>query len=429
MRPTFRFASASVAVALLVVTASFVSSALLVARDATKLDAHVRTLTEHALPSIAVATRTRAWLDSLVMGRRSDAEVVWREAAAEWARADAIAPCPQAAPARAVVTRELSKLGRAAAPDAAPRGPPELASLNEALAAVIHADVRHADMLTTQIAQARAQTTWLAMGLEVASVALAAIIGPLVFLAMRGYARATEARATELEQFAFRVAHDVIAPLAGTKLVLGFTQKQPVNEDTQRMLRLGVAGLDRTQRIVDGLLAFALAGAQPEPDDRADVSVVISDVVEAMAPEASSAGIALQACHHVRCAVACKDGVLTAMLSNLIQNAMKYMGDAKTRVVHVEAREDKDCIVIQVADSGPGLGPERDTVFNPYIRGSGAKSKPGIGLGLATVRRMATAHHGNVGYRHRQGGGSVFWFSLPKARGAARASWLPGRVG
>ncbi|PTL74958.1 sensor histidine kinase KdpD [Vitiosangium sp. GDMCC 1.1324] len=54
------------------------------------------------------------------------------------------------------------------------------------------------------------------------------------------------------------------------------------------------------------------------------------------------------------------------------------------------------------------------TVFEPYVRAAGTH-QPGIGLGLATVKRIAEAHHGRVGVQSTPGQGATFWVELPLA--------------
>ncbi len=51
-------------------------------------------------------------------------------------------------------------------------------------------------------------------------------------------------------------------------------------------------------------------------------------------------------------------------------------------------------------------------VFEPYVRANGG-DEPGIGLGLATVKKLCIAHGGTVGLRSEPGKGSTFWFELP----------------
>jgi signal transduction histidine kinase len=53
-------------------------------------------------------------------------------------------------------------------------------------------------------------------------------------------------------------------------------------------------------------------------------------------------------------------------------------------------------------------------IFEPFMR-AGPEGRSGIGLGLATVKRLTEAHRGSVGVRSTLDGGSVFWVILPKA--------------
>src|SRR5262249_21386033 len=114
------------------------------------------------------------------------------------------------------------------------------------------------------------------------------------------------------------------------------------------------------------------------------------------------------------CFVACHKGVLTSILTNLMRNAVKYMSDSAVKRVTVRVHERRSLVRIEVEDTGPG-GPtrlERD-IFEPYVRAEGV-TQPGLGLGLATVKRFCEAHGGEVGVRSTPGSGSAFWFTLPK---------------
>ena len=65
------------------------------------------------------------------------------------------------------------------------------------------------------------------------------------------------------------------------------------------------------------------------------------------------------------------------------------------------------------ADTGPGLHPGMGaSVFDPYVRGKD-HTQPGIGLGLATVKRIAQSHGGSVGVKSEPGHGARFWVELP----------------
>jgi signal transduction histidine kinase len=111
--------------------------------------------------------------------------------------------------------------------------------------------------------------------------------------------------------------------------------------------------------------------------------------------------------------VACSPGVLISMTTNLVSNAIKFMGEALRRQITIVVRPvGGHQVEIAVSDTGPGIAPELgDKVFQPHVRGQ--SSVPGFGLGLATVRKLAEAHQGTVGVDRNPEGGSRFWFRLP----------------
>jgi signal transduction histidine kinase len=118
-------------------------------------------------------------------------------------------------------------------------------------------------------------------------------------------------------------------------------------------------------------------------------------------------------------------------VSNLVGNAVKYMGNATDRRVTVRAGDLGPCLRVEVEDRGPGVPPEqRDRIFQMYERAAGS-TQPGLGLGLATVRRLAEGHGGAAGLESPSVG-SRFWFELPRQREGApahgpRRLWLEVR--
>ena len=167
--------------------------------------------------------------------------------------------------------------------------------------------------------------------------------------------------------------------------------------------------------IVNGLLSFARAGAHPDPEVHTELKGVLDDVVSGHRPIAAEREVCLLLEELPSAVVQCEAGVLTSVVSNLVHNANKYVGKGKSSWVKVRARELADAVRIEVEDNGPGLSAELACrAFEPYVRGPEARAETGIGLGLATVRRIAQAHHGQVGVDRAPGGGCLFWFELPK---------------
>jgi signal transduction histidine kinase len=242
-----------------------------------------------------------------------------------------------------------------------------------------------------------------------------------------------ERRAAELEEFAGRVAHDVLSPLASVGLALSMAEKAggPL---VQSAAQRATSSLHRVRGIVDALLDFARSGASPDAGATCDVAATVGPFLEEMQQQATEAGIELCADPIPPCAVACAPGVLVVLLSNLLRNAFKYIGDAPARVVQLRIAVRRANVLFEVEDSGPGVPAELgDRIFEPYVRGRAASAKRGIGLGLATVKRLVAAHGGAVGTRRAALGGALFWFELrgaglieqESARTMPRSSGIP----
>lgn len=104
-------------------------------------------------------------------------------------------------------------------------------------------------------------------------------------------------------------------------------------------------------------------------------------------------------------------------LYNLLDNALKFT--VQNEAIEVRVRENGREVVIEVADSGPGIHPEeQQKVFEELYRGENALSIEGSGLGLAFVRRIIALHHGELTVRSRQDQqhGTIFSARLPAAK-------------
>lgn len=294
--------------------------------------------------------------------------------------------------------------------------------LDTALTRALDFNVVRSRDLAVEVREVRRSTLRTAVGLDVACTAIA-IIGALFLrrvvrmhdALLDRHRELQEQRTTELEQFAGRIAHDIMSPLGTVAIALELAKKTETGEERARLLDRGGAAVYRVKRMVTGLLDFARAGATPDPNARADVAMVISDLAAELQPTAAAAGVELSMTSPPDLFAACNPGVLTSMVANLTRNALKYMGDGPVRRVDVRVLDRGDAVKVEVEDTGPGLAPDIEgRVFDSYARSSTA-NKPGVGLGLATVKRLAEGHGGSVGVSSASGKGCTFWFELPKA--------------
>lgn len=302
----------------------------------------------------------------------------------------------------------------------------------EALARNVAFNAVQGQRLGIEIQHIRSETQDIVELLDVASVVLAIGAGYLAFRQLRRAARAQRAerearerRATELAvqnealgQFAGRVAHDVLSPLSTAMLALTVVQRACEQDPSaHRATERGIAAVARVHALVDGLLAFSRAGGKPEPGASTEIAPVIADVVDGLSGQASEHRIALSASAVPPGQVACSTGVLTSVISNLVANAIKHMGDAPVRRVELRTLDAGERWRIEVEDTGPGIPLEhQERIFQPYVQlgGSLGGSAPGIGLGLATVDRLVRGHGGTLGVISAPRQGSLFWFELPR---------------
>jgi signal transduction histidine kinase len=265
---------------------------------------------------------------------------------------------------------------------------------------------------------ARAQTRRISAVFVSLCCALTGGLALAAYLGFRRYRSETTRREQELEAFAGRVAHDIRSPLAPALFALeGIVHERvPEGEVRKRMAERGMRGLNRVLDLVGDLLAFAGSAAAPETEASASLRVVLGGVVQDLESAADAARVEMVLEEPPALEVACTRGVLTSIALNLVGNAIKHFpADKEPRRVVVRAEERGRRVHVEVTDTGAGLSPEEQRrVFEPYVRVD--PSRPGLGLGLTTVRRLVQSYGGVVGVRSQRGEGSVFWFELPVRR-------------
>lgn len=295
--------------------------------------------------------------------------------------------------------------------------------VSESVARAIEFNAQNGRKLALRIKEVRRDAGWLGYALNTSCVLFAIVAAVLVRRQLRRYgalvddhAALQESRAKELESFAARAAHDILNPVSATQMALALATKRDIQDGRVReLIDRALSNQKRVRNIINGLLQFARAGARPTVGAIANVRSVVEDVTAGARAGAERAGIELTIEPLPQCEVACNEGVLTSIVSNLEHNAMKYMGDREVRRITVRALPRGAFVRVEVEDTGPGIPRDAvDDIFLPYVRGP-THGKEGLGLGLATVKRLCEAHGGRVGVRSAIDQGCLFWIELPLA--------------
>ena len=107
------------------------------------------------------------------------------------------------------------------------------------------------------------------------------------------------------------------------------------------------------------------------------------------------------------------DGIVT-ILTNLLENALKYTGEAKR--ITLRAERSKGGLSLSVSDNGDGLSrSERKRIFEPYFQVDQrlSRAREGCGLGLSIVQRIVIAHRGRISVASESGKGCTFTVTIP----------------
>ncbi|MES2817429.1 MAG: ATP-binding protein [Pseudomonadota bacterium] len=224
-----------------------------------------------------------------------------------------------------------------------------------------------------------------------------------VYRAFNQMASDVEQAAHERELMLAGVSHDLRTPL--TRLRLSLELLNSDSDLTDDMVR----DIEDMDAILDQFMAFIRDG-RDEPVETADLAALVRDAV---APY-NQTQERVRLCLEPLPPFPLRRVSIKRLLSNLIENALRYGGDA----VEVAAYLSGDCsapyVVLSVLDRGTGIDPaELGAIFDPFIRGDRARGGKGTGLGLAIVKRIAALHGGSVELRNRSGGGLEARVCLP----------------
>jgi signal transduction histidine kinase len=191
------------------------------------------------------------------------------------------------------------------------------------------------------------------------------------------------------------VAHDLRGPI--TRLRNRLESVAAADKPNREDLAECVAQLDQVLATFNALLRIARveSGAYRSAFTTVDLKPIVQDVCELYQAAAEEQHIALQAHAPEPVEVFGDRELLAQVLTNLVDNALKYTPAGGTVRIELERRD--DTARLRVADTGPGIPAEdRARVLQRFTRLDRARSQPGNGLGLALVNAVALQHHGRL---------------------------------
>jgi len=183
---------------------------------------------------------------------------------------------------------------------------------------------------------------------------------------------------------------------------------------------MAASTIEECDRLLDMINTMLLiskteSGVDKLSHEEVDVGELVRNACELFTPTAEDKRVSLS-CHAPGTSIVSGDvRMLQRMLSNILDNAVKYtLPEGKVEVSVSE--NEKQNTVVSVQDTGVGIS-EADLprIFQRFYRCDQSRSEAGTGLGLSLARAVARAHGGDITVVSRQNQGSTFTIILPKA--------------
>lgn len=219
------------------------------------------------------------------------------------------------------------------------------------------------------------------------------------------------------QEFLSNVSHELRTPLTA---IIAFVETLESgileeNEDSRRFLSIIRRNAARMHSLIDDILELGAieAGTVTVKPAEVELPTLVDDVMASLASTAVARKISLSNFVPRGTFVLADPPRLEQMLTNLIENAIKFNREGGRVIVRFEGLE--RCRIL-VEDTGEGIPSQHlDRLFERFYRVDRARSREmgGTGLGLAIVKHLARAHGGEISVESKLGEGSVFAIDLP----------------
>jgi signal transduction histidine kinase len=217
----------------------------------------------------------------------------------------------------------------------------------------------------------------------------------------------------ELDAFAAVASHDIRGPLATTGMfadLLANSLRGKIERDCAEWLALIQSEVQRMHSIVESLLQYSRFNREHLRLVECDCEDILATVLDALKADLIAHGA--EVTHDPLPRLMADPIQLAVLLQNLIGNSIKYRSGARPKI-HLSARADGEGWKFSLEDNGIGISPEDSKkIFRLFQRGEDSQETKGLGIGLATCKRIAELHGGRIWVESVPGRGSTFYITI-----------------
>lgn len=222
-----------------------------------------------------------------------------------------------------------------------------------------------------------------------------------------------EKKNEELERFTYTASHDLKAPLITIRGYLGYIEKDAKSGDYQRLLkdakRISEA-TEKMHRLLNELLELSRVGRVMNKAEEVLFTEIVKDALERVESQIQAKQVKIKVAEKLQSVSVDKERMIE-VVQNLVDNAIKFMGEQKQPQIEIGLEEHNGETVYFVKDNGVGIKKEfHERIFGLFDKLD--SDSEGTGIGLALVKRIIEVHGGKIWVESEEGKGAKFLFSV-----------------
>src|ERR1700712_4817121 len=215
------------------------------------------------------------------------------------------------------------------------------------------------------------------------------------------------------KNFLLSVTHELKSPLASIKILLQTIQKRDLTkEQTLNFIGKSLMDIERLDDMVENMLLASKIDNRSYtfPKDKFSLSVLVDSIVNRLQiTKCEGTQQIIDAEIEPKVEITGDKFALTSVVTNLIENAIKYSGPCETVAVKLFSKNEK--IYLEVADHGIGIADEeKSRIFDKFYRvgSEDTRNTKGTGLGLYIVKQVLEKHEASIRVKDNEPTGSIF---------------------
>ncbi|MCK9442556.1 MAG: PAS domain S-box protein, partial [Methanothrix sp.] len=226
-----------------------------------------------------------------------------------------------------------------------------------------------------------------------------------------------ESKNTEMERFIYTVSHDLRSPLVTINGFVGFLESDLAKGNSERVkvdLKMISSAISRMENLLKDTLELSRIGRVANPPDVVAFTEIVQDALDQISEKLMERGVLVTIQPDLP-SVNVDRMRIVEVLTNLMENSIKYIGDQPHPSIEVGCRLDGEETVFFVKDNGMGIDPsQHDKIFELFYKVN--KKSEGSGAGLAIIKRIIEVHGGRIWIESELGKGCTVCFTLAEPK-------------